>query len=147
MPSHKSVSSPRTVYVLKRAETAVRAGLEACLQPLTVTPAQYTTLSLLRDERDQSSAELARRAGITAQSMSETIAALIAKRLIERQENPGHRRILMARLTAAGEALLAECDTLVDAMEARLLADVSAGDLRILRKALRAIVQAATAEA
>ena len=92
--------------MVKRAETVVRNGLEACLQPLGITPRQYVTMSLLRDERDQSSAELARKAGITPQSMSETIGTPIRKAMIERLENPGHRRVLTARLTPVGEALL-----------------------------------------
>jgi DNA-binding MarR family transcriptional regulator len=142
MPSEMSAPPPRTVYLVKRAETVVRNGLEACLQPIGVTPRQYVTLSLLRDERDQSSADLARKAGITPQSMSETIAMLSAKGLIDRLESPEHRRILMTRLTDAGEGLLAACETAVDAMEAGLLADIPAHDLDILRKALRAIVKA-----
>ncbi|UAJ12591.1 MarR family winged helix-turn-helix transcriptional regulator [Glacieibacterium megasporae] len=132
----------RTVYLIKRAETVVRTGLEASLQPLGLTPRQYVTLSLLRDERDQSSADLARKAGITPQSMSETIASLIRKGLIERLESPEHRRILMTRLTGAGNALLAKCEAAVDVMEAQLLAAVAVGDLDALRRGLRAIVKA-----
>lgn len=134
--------SPRTVYLLKRAETVVRNGMEECLRPVGVTPRQYVTLSLLRDERDQSSADLARKAGITPQSMSETIATLIRKGLIERAENPGHKRILMARLTKAGERLLAQSDAAVDRLEADLLGKLPAGELDSLRQALRAIVSA-----
>ena len=142
MPSRMNLQPPRTVYLLKRAETVVRNGLETCLQPLGVTPRQYVTLSLLREERDQSSADLARKAGITPQSMSETIATLTAKGLIERLENPEHRRILMTRLTEAGEALLVGCEAEVNMMEARLLSGLSTGDLDTLRYALRAIVKA-----
>ena len=137
-----SMRAARTVYLIKRAETVVRAGLETALQPLGLTPRQYVTLSLLRDERDQSSADLARKAGITPQSMSETIASLIRKALIERFERPEHRRILMTRLTDGGTVLLAECQAAVDVMEARLLAGIPAGDLDALRRSLRAIVKA-----
>lgn len=133
---------PRTVYLLKRAETVVRAELKACLQSLDVTPRQYITLSLLRDERDQSAADLARKAGITPQSMAETIAALTGKGWIERVENPERRRILLTRLTAAGEQLLSACETLVEAMERSLLAALSAGEIDKLRQALRAVVKA-----
>ena len=142
MPSELKLRPSRTVYLVKRAETVVRAGLEACLQPLGVTPRQYVTLSLLRDERDQSSADLARKAGITPQSMSETIAMLLAKGLIERLENPDHRRILMARLTNSGVALLRQCESAVDVMETELLSALAPGDLDALRRGLRAIVQA-----
>ena len=132
----------RTVYLIKRAETVVRGGLEACLHPLSVTPRQYITLSLLSDERDQSSADLARKAGITPQSMSETIASLTAKGWIERLESPEHRRILMTRLTEPGEALLTACEAAVDDMEAKLLSGLSEQDLDTLRKALRHVVMA-----
>ena len=133
---------PRTVYLVKRAQTVVRSGLEECLRALAVTPRQYITMSLLREERDQSSADLARKAGITPQSMSETIATLIRKGLIGRVENPEHRRILMARLTEGGEMLLADCENAVDELEARLLSDIGARDLETLRRGLRAIVRA-----
>lgn len=133
---------PRTVYLVKRAETVVRSGLEICLRPLGLTPRQYVTLSLLRDERDQSSADLARKAGITPQSMSETIAALTDRGWIEKLQNPGHGRILMMRLTDTGEALLSDCETLVDAMEASLLAGIAAPDLTMFRKMLQMIVKA-----
>lgn len=142
MPRSLSDGAQRTIYLVKRAETVVRSGLETCLHPIDVTPRQYVTLSLLRDERDQSSADLARKAGITPQSMSETIATLIRKGLIERLENPGHRRILMTRLTEGGEALLAACEASVEAMETRMLSGLSPSDLDTLRRALRTIVKA-----
>ena len=139
MSSAKGASAPRTVYLIKRAETAIRGGLEACLQPLAITPAQYVTLSLLMEQGDQSSAELARKAGITPQSMSETIVTLIRKGLIDRTESPEHRRILMTRLTEAGAALLRQCDAKVDALEAEVLDGISAEDLAVLRATLRRI--------
>lgn len=82
------------------------------------------------------------KAGITPQSMTETIATLIRKDLIERIESPEHRRILMTRLTEAGEALLERCETAVDALEERLLMGIPASDLAIVRKALRVIAKA-----
>lgn len=129
-------SSTRTLYLVKRAETAGRVGLEACLQDLRVTPGQYTTLSLLASQRDQSSADLARKAGVTPQSMSETIAGLERKGLIARAENPEHRRILTLSLTDEGRALLKRCDVLVDDLEARLLDGLSEDQVEILREAL-----------
>jgi DNA-binding MarR family transcriptional regulator len=141
MQTKASTSSPRTVYLVKRAETVVRSGLESCLQPLAVTPRQYVTLSLLRDKQGQSSADLARKAGITPQSMSETMTFLASNGMIERSENPAHRRILMTRLTEPGKALLAQCEAAVDVMEKKLLAGFSVAELDILRHGLHAIVK------
>lgn len=131
----------RTIYLIKRAEMAVRAGLEAALRDVAVTPGQYTILSLLAARADQSSAGLARRAGVTPQSMSETIAQLERKGLIARAENPEHRRILHISLTEAGSALLAQCEARVDALEAALLDGLSEDRLASLREDLHAITQ------
>lgn len=131
----------RTLYLIKRAETASRTGLETFLHDLAVTPGQYTALSLLAAQRNQSSADMARKAGVTPQSMSETISGLERKGLIIRAENPEHRRILNITLTEAGQALLARCDEQTDALEQRLLEGLSAGQLNALRDALQAIIQ------
>ena len=139
MSSKKPLPLPRTIYLVKRAETAIRNGLESCLQPLAITPAQYVTLSLLSEQEDQSSAELARKAGITPQSMSETIATLVKKGLIVRTENPDHRRILHTRLTGTGTALLKQCDAKVDRLEARIFDGISNSCIEDLRAALRKI--------
>lgn len=131
----------RTLYLIKRAETAGRVGLEACLHDLGVTPGQYTTLSLLAAQRDQSSADLARKAGVTPQSMSETIAGLERKGLIARAENPEHRRILTLSLTDAGRTLLAQCEALVDTLEARLLNGLPPHQIDALRAALEHVAR------
>ncbi|MBN9480521.1 MAG: MarR family transcriptional regulator [Bordetella sp.] len=134
-------SAARPLYLIKRAETASRTGLEAFLQNLGVTPGQYTALSLLAAQRNQSSAEMARKAGVTPQSMSETISGLERKGLIVRAENPEHRRILNITLTEKGQALLAQCDARADALEERLLQGLSPDQVEILRQALQTIIQ------
>jgi len=125
----------RTIYLIKRAEMAVRAGLEAALRDLSVTPGQYTILSLLSARADQSSAGLARKAGVTPQSMSETVVQLERKGLISRAENPEHRRTLHITLTPEGSALLEACNSAVDGLEAELfagLSDEQTGNLRAI---------------
>lgn len=130
----------RTLYLVKRAETACRSGLEASLPDLGVTPSQYTTLSLLASQ-DQSSADLARRAGVSPQSMSEIISLLEKKHLIARTENPEHRRILIIQLTQAGRDLLALCNEVADRLEAQLLEGLNADDVAVLRRALDRIAR------
>lgn len=131
----------RTIYLIKRAEMAVRAGLEAELRDLSVTPGQYTILSLLAARADQSSAGLARKAGVTPQSMSETVSQLERKGLISRAENPEHRRILHITLTDEGSALLQSCNAVVDGLEARLLDGLSGDQITGLRATLQHIAQ------
>jgi DNA-binding MarR family transcriptional regulator len=133
-------SVARTIYLIKRAETACRNGLEVCLADIAMTPAQYTVMSLLAAQNDQSSADLARRAGVTPQSMSEIIAALERKRLISRSESPEHRRILTVHLTAQGRRALKTCDRRVNELEVRLLDGLSERDVETLRKFLYAVI-------
>lgn len=133
----------RTIYLLKRAETAVKTALERALSDLGVTPGQYTTLTLVRTRREVSSAELARQAGITPQSASETIATLERKGWIERSESPVNRRILRIGLSEIGERLVADCDARVDRMEASLLRALDPSQEGILRDGLVAIVASA----
>jgi DNA-binding MarR family transcriptional regulator len=105
-----------------------------------MTPAQYTVMSLLAARNDQSSADLARRAGVTPQSMSEIIAALERKGLISRSESPEHRRILTVCLTVQGRKLLKQCDKRVDELEVLLLNGLNEGDVEAIRKILYVVI-------
>jgi DNA-binding MarR family transcriptional regulator len=129
-------SSARTLYLVKRAETACRSGLELCLSDLDMTPSQFTTMSLLAGRKDQSSADLARRAGVSPQSMSEIITLLERKALIVRSEDPQHRRILKIRLTDHGRKSLTLCQERADALETQLLDGLTTSEVEVLRRGL-----------
>lgn len=131
----------RTLYLVKRAETACRTGLEACLPELGLTPSQYTGLSLLAANPEQSSAELARRVGVSPQSMSEIISALERKQLVVRAEDPEWRRVLKIQLTDTGREILDRSTHVVDALEAQLLAGLDEQAVATLRAALDRIVR------
>ncbi|UFN49477.1 MarR family transcriptional regulator [Roseomonas sp. OT10] len=127
----------RTLYLLRQAQLASHACLERALGELGLTPTQYTVLSLSdRPAPGLSSAELARRAGVTAQAMGEVITALEQKRLIERREAPENRRILRIALTRGGRSLLARCDAAVTEAETRFLSVLAKPELEALRAAL-----------
>ena len=97
------------------------------VRPFGLTTLQYTTLSVLhRHGAPLSNAQLARRAYMTPQSMSEVIDALQTKGLIKRNPHPSHGRLLPATLTPKGRRVLAACDRAVDEMEDVMLADVGA---------------------
>jgi DNA-binding MarR family transcriptional regulator len=103
-----------------------------------VTPNQYMVMSVAGRHANYSSADFARHARTTPQSMNEMIAALEKKKLIERRESPVNRRILHVRLTAAGTRLLAKCEAAVDEIERSAFAGLSAKELKAFRAALAA---------
>ena len=76
---------------------------------------------MLGRRAELSNAQLARRAYMSPQAMSEVIEALESKGLIKRSQHPNHRRVYPATLTAKGEQVLAACERLVDEMEAEML--------------------------
>ena len=130
----------RTVYLLRQAQLAAHAALDAELSALGLTPTQYAVLSLAAARgRPRSSADLARRAGVTAQAMAEMLATLDAKGLIQRAESPENRRVLLIRPTRRGALLLGRCERAADAAEARLFAGLRPGERAALDALLRRV--------
>jgi DNA-binding MarR family transcriptional regulator len=114
------------VYLLKRAELAVRGCVESALGEVGMTPSQYFVLFLVKTGEATSSAELARATGVLPQSMTELIALLEKRGLIARTPDSGNNRILRIELTPAGDKLYerfapSEVDEL-NALFARLIA-------------------------
>jgi DNA-binding MarR family transcriptional regulator len=140
-PEHDD-REPRISYVVARLERAIRKAINERVKQYGLTTLQYTTLSVLRRQgRPLSNAQLARRAYMTPQAMSEVIEALEQKGLIERTPHPNHRRVFPAVLTAEGERVLASCDAAVDAFEETMLRDLTAAERAELRRGLTAAVR------
>ena len=106
------------------------------LAQFALTPAQFVVLFRLKYSTGASSADLARAAGISPQSVVDLIGPLERRALIKRREAPEHRRILRITLTAAGEQLFARALPAAAALERELLADLTAAELGGLQKGL-----------
>jgi DNA-binding MarR family transcriptional regulator len=133
----------RVSYVVARLERAIRKSINERVRPYGLTTLQYTTLSVLRRQGHAlSNAQLARRAYMTPQAMSEVIEALERKGLIERTAHPNHRRVFPAVLTAEGRKVLASCDAAVDALEETMLCDLDARERAALVDGLTKAVRA-----
>jgi len=141
----KKEDSFGTVYLLKRAELAVRSCVEIALAPFRLTPTQFLVLVRLRHSKGLSSAELARAIGVRPQSIVDLIGPLERAGLIKRREAPEHRRILRISLSAAGEQLLARALPVANQLEKELLTDLTAPQLARLRAGLTKLL--ANAEA
>jgi DNA-binding MarR family transcriptional regulator len=135
-------AEPRISYVIARLERAVRQGINELVKPYGLTTLQYTTLSVLGRRGELSNAQLARRAYMTPQSMSEVIEALEQKGLIERSPSPNHRRVYPAALTKKGRKVLRECDAVVDEFEHKMLAGLTERQAQSLLDGLIAAVRA-----
>jgi DNA-binding MarR family transcriptional regulator len=142
LPHHdEHQAEPRLSYVVARLERAVRKAINERVKPHGLTTLQYTTLSVLGAGGRLSNAQLARRAYMTPQSMSEVLDALEGKGLVERRPHPQHRRVHPAALTAQGRRVLAACDREVDGLEAEMLAGLDGCEVAALRRSLVSAVR------
>ena len=80
--------------------------------------------------------ELARRAGMTRQSMGELISDLVAKRYLERAADPTDGRAQLVRLTAAGEELARAARGAIRKLEQRYERNLGPRGLQALRRGL-----------
>jgi DNA-binding MarR family transcriptional regulator len=128
-----SPAGPTLLYLVKQLELAIRAQLDEVLRPASITPPQYTALTVLERRSDLSTAQLARNAFVTDQSAADMVGTLEERGLITRVPDPGDRRRRVLRLTDAGRTLLESLRDGVADVEARMLAPLEpaeAGDLR-----------------
>jgi DNA-binding MarR family transcriptional regulator len=119
------LTGPRVSYRVGRLDRLLRRHLAEALDPHGLSLAEYTTLSVLAARTGLSNAQLARRSLITPQAMNEVLARLEARDLVRRRTDPAHARIRRAELTDDGKRVLAAADAGVDAVEARMLDELS----------------------
>jgi DNA-binding MarR family transcriptional regulator len=133
---------PTLLYLVGRIDRVVRRAMGTVLEVQGLSVNQYATLSVLDRREGLSNAQLARRALVSPQSMNEVLLALEQRGLVRRRAHPDHGRILQARLTAKGRALLARCDAEVHQVEARMVSGLSEDEQAALRVALLSSIRA-----
>ena len=135
-------SEPGISYAIARLYNRVFVGITERVAPHGLTTLQFTTLSVLdRHGAPLTTSQLARRAFMTPQSMSEVIHKLEDKGLIRREPHPDHSRALPARLTPKGRRVLAACDAAVAEFEEVMLAGISEAERAAFLEHLKAAVR------
>ena len=135
-------NEPEIGYLLKLAQTLLRARMDDVLRPLGLTVPQYACLDLLRRDPGISAAELARGAFVTRQSMNVLLQTLHDRGLVQRVAQPKAGRALPAILTPAGAEALNRATSSVDEVQDRMLSGLSGSETEALRLALTACVAA-----
>jgi DNA-binding MarR family transcriptional regulator len=128
-------------YLLRQAQAASRLSLERALAGLGATPPQFVVLTMLKAYPGLSGAELARVAILTPQTVSVIIRNLERDGAIKKTPHPVHGRVLQWTLTARGLGLLQKCRRHAMALERKLAAGMSAGQLRAIRRWLSKIAE------
>jgi DNA-binding MarR family transcriptional regulator len=123
-------------YLIKTVHQALRTGLDEGLREVGLTLPQMAVLSTLKHVPGASSAELARAAFVSPQTMGELLAALERGQLIERTADPRNARVLRATLTTRGKRASERGGVVVARVESRLGSALSADEQRLLREFL-----------
>lgn len=133
---HRMDSSPRIFYRILRLKQIVAVSMEEALKPVGLTANQYTVLTLVRRFAPVTSAELARKLQISAQSMGESLKSLESRGLVSRSVSPANQRQVLFVLTPEGKKLTLKADKLVAREEDRFIASLAPGAAAALEQAL-----------
>ncbi len=124
--------------LIKATQAALNQRMDEALRPLGLTVAQYACLSNLHAEPGISSSELARRTFVSRQSMNVLLQALEKQGMVERAPEPGPRRERAALLTSRAQTSLAQAETAVAGVLARMLTGLDPTERDALRAGLTA---------
>lgn len=129
-------------YQIKRAQHAVRLGMDAALRGVGMTTPQYIALRILERTPGLSNAELARRAFVTAQTMNQIVLKLEANGLLVRQPHRTNGRVQEARLTDRGRERLGLAHPLIDGVARSVYGGLDQDEQRRILTALRSCADA-----
>jgi DNA-binding MarR family transcriptional regulator len=134
-PAAKRTTTPQPslAYVVARLDRVLRRAIETAIAPYELTVTQYTVLSALARQPGLSSAQLARRAYVSPQSMNEMLLVLEERGLVKRKPHPDRRRVLNSQLSAKGQRLVVHCDRGVAAVETTMTGTMKSTERDALR--------------
>lgn len=102
----------------------------------SITPAHTMVLAHLRTGLPLSTAELARRAGVTRQTMHRSVTQLVDEGLLVSTPGAGFPRTAAITLTEAGRTRRDVALDVLEAMESAISERLAPGELEALRRAL-----------
>lgn len=123
-------------YKLKQTQHALRLHMDEALKALDLTTPQYSVLAQLELRPGISNAALARSAFITAQTMHGIISNLEKRKLVVRNSDPEHGRILRTELTNQGAALVNRAHSVIQKAESAITSAMDKESIARLEKLL-----------
>jgi len=121
-------------YLLRQAAAAHRLRMERGFAEFGVTLPQFTVLTMLAAYPGLSSADLARLALLTPQTMSVIVTNLVRSGAILRRPHEVHGRIQHLDISAAGQDLLVKCRERALVVERALRSGLSETEDGVIRR-------------
>jgi DNA-binding MarR family transcriptional regulator len=128
--------SARTSYLLGRAAARVQALGEGDLEPLGITPREYSVLAVLAERSPLSQTQVGESLGLDRTTILKLGASLERHGLVTRERDAHDKRAYAVALTAAGDRMRAQAYELLLACEARFLTPLDRKEREELHKLL-----------
>lgn len=132
---------PTISYLAWQLSQNIAGKLERELRALDLTLAQYNALLHTVRTPGLSSADIARRSGLTAQSMGAAVNQLIARGLLRREPHPTSRRSMCLFATDEGHAAGTRADAVAGRITAEATSHLSPADNMTLHRLLYRLVE------
>lgn len=120
-------------YLLRQAANAYRYRVEQALGDLQLTQPQFAVMTMLGAYPGHSSADLARLALLTPQTMSVIVANLMKMGLVDRRAHHVHGRIQKLVLTSRGGDVLKAAKSRVYGLEGDMLDALSKEEEAVIK--------------
>lgn len=135
------MSSDQIGFALGRIATLLRAQAWQQAEPLGVNPTQAAILSRLLARGALRPGALAADLGISQPTVTDAVAALLRKGLVQRQRDPADRRAVLLRLTTAGQSVAQATAPPPDVLTAAL-DSLPASDRAAMQRGLVGLIRA-----
>src|SRR5947209_2141231 len=144
MPEAHMELTDNILWLLKQAFYYSLTTVNESMSTHGVSTAQLGVLRQLANEAGLSGAELARRLLISPQGVQLALTSLERRGLVERKQDPQHRRILQAYLTDEGRNVVATVVNDALAAHEKVFAVLTTDEQETLRELLGRIVEKGT---
>lgn len=132
---------PTTGYLAWQFSQIVAGRLERALRAEDLTLAQHNALQQTVWTPGVSAADIARRSGITAQSMGAAVSQLVERGLLRREPHPTSRRSMRLFATVDGHAAAARAASIAGRVESETTSPLSPDDKDTIHRLLHHLVE------
>ncbi|MFD9427036.1 MULTISPECIES: MarR family winged helix-turn-helix transcriptional regulator [unclassified Streptomyces] len=132
---------PTTGYLAWQFSKIIAGRLERELRAEDLTLAQHNALTQTARTPGVSAADIARRSGITAQSMGAAVSQLVERGLLLREPHPTSRRSMCLYVTDEGRATATRAESILRRVESKTTSPLSPDDKKALHEVLYRLVE------
>ncbi len=132
----KAAEARRSIKLIRRVLDGFKGRLDDELRARRITTSQLRFLHEVKRNPGSSGAQMARACYITPQSAQALMARAVKNGWVVRGKSADNERVVTARLTPAGERLLAFADAALAQLEAEVWAGVNVAELRAMNDTL-----------